>query len=98
MKKIKWGFIGCGEVVELKSGPAFGEIDGSEVVAVMSRTASKAKSYAERHGIKRWYTDAQELIDDPDVMQCMWQRHHRAMPLMLLWQCTQANLYMSKNL
>lgn len=67
MEKIKWGFIGCGEVVELKSGPAFGEIDGSEVVAVMSRTASKAKSYAERHGIKRWYTDAQELIDDPDV-------------------------------
>ncbi len=67
MNKIKWGFIGCGEVVEKKSGPAFGEIDGSEVVAVMSRTAAKAKSYAERHEIRRWYTDAQELIDDPDV-------------------------------
>ena len=67
MDKVKWGFIGCGEVVEMKSGPAFGEIEGSEVVAVMSRTANKARSYAERHGIKRWYTDAQELIDDPDV-------------------------------
>ena len=23
--------------------------------------------YAERHGIRRWYSDAQELVDDPDV-------------------------------
>lgn len=67
MDKVKWGFIGCGEVVEKKSGPAFSLIDGSEVVAVMSRTAAKAKGYAMRHGIKRWYTDAQELIDDPEV-------------------------------
>lgn len=67
MEKIRWGFIGCGEVVEMKSGPAFSEIDGSEVVAVMSRTKEKARSYAERHNIKRWYTDAQELIDDPNV-------------------------------
>lgn len=67
MDKIKWGFIGCGEVVERKSGPAFANIEGSEVVAVMSRTPSKAKSYAERHGIKKWYTDAQELIDDSEV-------------------------------
>ncbi len=67
MDKVKWGFIGCGEVVEKKSGPAFSSIHGSEVVAVMSRTAAKAKAYAMRHGIKRWYTDAQELIDDPEV-------------------------------
>lgn len=67
MKTIKWGFIGCGEVVEKKSGPAFNEIEGSEVVAVMSRSASKARSYAQQHGIKRWYTDAMELIGDPDV-------------------------------
>jgi predicted dehydrogenase len=51
MKKIRWGFIGCGEVTEKKSGPAFSLIPGSEVVAVMSRSAEKAKSYAERHNI-----------------------------------------------
>ena len=65
MKKLKWGFIGCGEVTETKSGPAFNEVEGSEVVAVMSRNGKKARSYAERHGVKKWYTDAQELIDDP---------------------------------
>ena len=67
MKEIKWGFIGCGEVTEKKSGPAFNEVPGSQVVAVMSRSEKKARSYAERHHIRKWYTDAQELIDDPDV-------------------------------
>ena len=67
MKYIKWGFIGCGEVAEIKSGPAFSEVEGSSVVAVMSRTEQRARSYAERHQVSRWYTDAQQLIDDPDV-------------------------------
>lgn len=67
MKEINWGFIGCGEVTEKKSGPAFNEVPGSRVVAVMSRNAEKARSYAERHSIPRWYTDAQALIDDPEV-------------------------------
>ncbi len=67
MKILRWGFIGCGEVTEMKSGPAFSEVEGSSVVAVMSRSEQKARSYAERHHIRKWYTDAQELIDDPDV-------------------------------
>lgn len=67
MKTIHWGFIGCGIVTEKKSGPAFGKIDGSKVVAVMRRNAAKAEDYAARHGIDRWYTDALQLIDDPNV-------------------------------
>ena len=67
MKNIYWGFIGCGEVTERKSGPAFSMIEGSSVVAVMSRSKDKAASYAERHGIPRYYTDAQSLINDPQV-------------------------------
>ena len=67
MKQIGWGFIGCGEVTEKKSGPAFNEVPGSKVVAVMSRNEAKAKSYAKRHDIKRCYTDPQQLIDDPEV-------------------------------
>ena len=67
LPQIKWGFIGCGEVTEKKSGPAFNMVEGSKVVAVMSRKKSKAQSYAHRHGIARYYTDAQALIDDPEV-------------------------------
>lgn len=67
MKLISWGFIGCGEVTEIKSGPAFNEIEGSHIEAVMSRNKERASSYAERHGIKKWYTDASKIINDPDV-------------------------------
>ena len=67
MKEIKWGFIGCGEVTEKKSGPAFSTIEGSQVVAVMSRSEQKARSYAERNHIRKWYTDPQSVVDDPDV-------------------------------
>lgn len=66
-KEIRWGFIGCGEVTEKKSGPAFSLIPGSSVYAVMSRSKEKAQSYAQRHNIPHWYTDAQQLINDPNV-------------------------------
>ena len=64
---IRWGIIGCGDVCEVKSGPAFQKCAGSELVAVMRRDAAKAEDYAKRHGVPRWYSDAQKLIDDPDV-------------------------------
>ena len=65
--EVKWGFIGCGEATEKKSGPAFTEASHSEVVAIMSRNLAKASAYAQNHGIKKWYNDPQILIDDPDV-------------------------------
>lgn len=67
MKEISWGFIGCGEVTEKKSGPAFNEVPGSHVEAVMARNMEKTRAYAERHGIGKWYTDPHKLINDPDV-------------------------------
>ena len=33
----------------------------------MRRDAVKAKDYAQRHNVPKWYTDAQQLIDDPEV-------------------------------
>lgn len=67
IKQIKWGIIGCGNVTELKSGPAFNKVAESNLVAVMRRDASKAQDYAKRHGVARWYNDAEALIDDPEV-------------------------------
>lgn len=67
METVNWGIIGCGDVTELKSGPAFNKVAGSRLVAVMRRDAAAAKDYAARHGVPRWYSDAQSLIDDPEV-------------------------------
>ncbi|MFY0256001.1 Gfo/Idh/MocA family protein [Chitinophaga sp. 30R24] len=67
MKNIKWGIIGCGDVTEVKSGPAFNKVPNSSLVAVMRRDAAKAKDYAFRHGVPKWYDNAAQLINDPEV-------------------------------
>jgi predicted dehydrogenase len=66
-RTIRWGILGCGDVTERKSGPAFQRARGSELVAVMRRTPGLARDYAERHGVARWYEDAGALIADPEV-------------------------------
>ncbi|MCP9751840.1 Gfo/Idh/MocA family protein [Ferruginibacter sp. HRS2-29] len=67
MQKIQWGIIGCGDVTEVKSGPAFNKVPGSSLVAVMRRDAEKAADYARRHGVPAWYSNADDLINDPAV-------------------------------
>ncbi|HKO16298.1 MAG TPA: Gfo/Idh/MocA family oxidoreductase [Gemmatimonadaceae bacterium] len=67
MRTVRWGIIGCGDVTEVKSGPALQQARNSALVAVMRRTGTLARDYAERHGVPRWYDDADALIHDPEV-------------------------------
>ncbi len=64
---VNWGIIGVGDVCEMKSAPAMNLIKGSKLVAVMRRNAEKAADFAKRHGVPKWYSDADALINDPDV-------------------------------
>jgi predicted dehydrogenase len=64
---VKWGVLGAGNVCEVKSAPAMQLIPGSELVAVMRRDGQKAKAYAERHGVPKWYDQTDKLISDPEV-------------------------------
>lgn len=67
MQQINWGIIGCGDVTEVKSGPAFNKVPNSKLVAVMRRDVNKAQDYAKRHQVAKWYTDAYQLINDPEI-------------------------------
>jgi predicted dehydrogenase len=64
---INWGIIGCGNVTEVKSGPAFNKVQNSKLIAVMRRDASLAEDYARRHNVPRYYSDAQDLINDKEI-------------------------------
>lgn len=64
---VRWGIIGCGDVTEVKSGPGFRLAERSRLVAVMRRDATKAADYAHRHGVPRWYAEADALIADREV-------------------------------
>jgi len=63
---IKWGIIGCGNVTEVKSGPAFNKVKNSQLVAVMRRDAALAEDYARRHNVPKFYSDASDLINDQE--------------------------------
>jgi predicted dehydrogenase len=67
MEQIIWGMIGCGDVTEVKSGPAFGKIEGSRLLAVMRRDKNKAKDYAERHNVPYYFNDADKIINHPEI-------------------------------
>jgi predicted dehydrogenase len=64
---INWGIIGCGNVTEVKSGPAFNKVKDSRLIAVMRRDAALAEDYAKRHNVPRFYSRASDLINDKEI-------------------------------
>jgi len=62
---VRWGIIGCGDVTEIKSGPAFSRVPNSSISVVMRRDGAKAQDYAKR--LPRWTTDAEAVIAADDV-------------------------------
>jgi len=67
MKNINWGIIGCGDVTEKKSGPAFSKVAGSKLIAVMRRDVEKAADYAHRHAVAEWYSNAAEMMKNKAI-------------------------------
>lgn len=49
---INWGIIGCGDVTEVESGPAYQKVNNFKLTAVMRRNADLAKDYAQRHNVE----------------------------------------------
>ena len=66
-EKLKWGIIGAGNVVEFKSGPSLQQAEDSQVIAMFSRTYSKAKNLAEKMNIPRVYNTKEEFFSDPEI-------------------------------
>ncbi len=67
LNEVNWGIIGCGDVTEAKNGPPLYKTPHSHLTAVMRRNGELAADYAKRHHVRKWYTDATRLIEDPDV-------------------------------
>jgi predicted dehydrogenase len=67
MRTIRWGIVGCGDVTEVKSGPALYKARDSTLVAVMRRDAGRAADYSRRHGVPRWHDDAEAILGARDI-------------------------------
>lgn len=66
-KQITWGIIGCGNVTEKKSGPAFNKVEGSALQAVMRRNVRLVQEYAKRHHVPQYTTNADAIIQNPEI-------------------------------
>lgn len=67
MTMIRWGMIGCGDVTERKSAPAYQQVEGFTLHGLFSRTRAKAEDYAVRHGVPQIFDSAADLIHAPDI-------------------------------
>jgi predicted dehydrogenase len=67
MQEIRWGIIGCGNVTEVKSGPAFNKVPHSKLIAVMRRDKALLQDYALRHNVPYTFNNASDLIHHPEV-------------------------------
>lgn len=58
---MRWGFIGASNIAE-RVIPSLRKVAGQELVAVCSRSASRAQQFAEQQGLASAHTDLRELL------------------------------------
>lgn len=78
MDKIRHAVIGLGWFGE-KHCEALAAIPNVEIAALCTRTKSKLKEVAKTFGVKKTYTDYNELLANPDIdsvsIMTMWDQH-----------------------
>ncbi|MDO8681982.1 MAG: Gfo/Idh/MocA family oxidoreductase [Armatimonadota bacterium] len=65
--KVKWGILGCANIVRRRFMPGMSKAKNACVVAIASREESKAKAFADELGIPRAYGSYDRLLDDPEI-------------------------------
>ena len=65
--KLGWGLIGASTIARQYVIPAINAQPDSRAVAVMSRSAERARRYADENGLDRSYDTVESILDDPDV-------------------------------
>jgi xylose dehydrogenase (NAD/NADP) len=67
MKKLRWGIMGCAQIAAKAFIPSVRASDIQEIAAVASRDETRARTFADAHGIPNAYGSYMELLADPNV-------------------------------
>ncbi len=62
LNEIRWGFIGCGKVVQKKSGKAFNLVNNSHIHSIMRRNLNDAHLSAKMFGVPYWYDNIEDFL------------------------------------
>ena len=68
MEKTKVAILGAGFISDIHLECYHRFVPEAEVVAVYTRNAGKAKAFAEKHHISKWYDNLDDLIQTPVAM------------------------------
>ncbi|WP_297104142.1 Gfo/Idh/MocA family oxidoreductase [uncultured Devosia sp.] len=66
-KTVRWGILSTANIGMEKVTPAIQASPSSQVLAIASRDAAKARAAADRLGIERAYGSYEDLFADPDI-------------------------------
>ena len=66
MKRMRWGIWGVGSISHQLAAD-FPLARGAALHAVASRTEERARQFAARHGVTKFYASLEALLNDPDV-------------------------------
>ncbi len=67
MQKLRWGLIGCGDVVQKRVAAAITDDPHSELVAACRRDPQALDAFCQLWSIDKPYCDAAELVGDADI-------------------------------
>ena len=66
MKNYRWGIIGPGKIAH-KFAVALTLAGGAQLDAIASRDGSRARAFAEKYNVPRYYDSYEALVKDPDI-------------------------------
>jgi predicted dehydrogenase len=67
MSKTKVSIVGLGAIAQIAHLPAISSMEDTEIVSVCDTEKSKAKTIAEKYGIKNFYTDFEKMLDETEA-------------------------------
>ena len=65
--RVRWGILGAAWIAKERLIPAIHAAGNSQLLAIASRSETKAKELAETYSIPRTYKSYEELLKDPDI-------------------------------
>ena len=67
MNRIRWGLIGCGDIVQRCVGPALTSLSSCELVAVSRRDPTALQRCIKQFGAQKGYESWQDLLADDSI-------------------------------
>ena len=67
MRVIRWGVVGCGDIVRRRVGPALKSLPGCEIAGVARRDPERLESCCEKMQVERGFVDWRNLVRDDAI-------------------------------